>query len=68
MKNLFAYTAAGVNYPPYISVNEADHGDVTITVRSVAYKMGICGPTAEITLTAEQAKELGLLLAGILIP
>ena len=59
MKNLFAHTASGANYPAYISVNEGDYGDVMITVRSGAYELGVCGPTADICLTKEQAEELG---------
>lgn len=65
MKNIFAYTASGVNYPPYISVNEANSNDVAITVRGVAFEFGVCGPTADIILTKEQAQELGRKLLAL---
>jgi len=58
MKNLYAYTVPGANYPAYLSVNEDPHGNVTITVRSTALEFGVCGPTAEITLTAKQVVAL----------
>jgi hypothetical protein len=33
--NLFAYTpATGIGYPPYVSINRLDNGDVKVTVRS----------------------------------
>jgi len=58
MKNLYAYTVPGANYPAYLSVNGDPHGNVTITVRSTALEHGVCGPTAEITLTPEQVNTL----------
>ena len=42
-KNVFAFTAAGTNYPEYVSVNETDHpGKFTITVRSAPTKRQGC--------------------------
>lgn len=49
--NLFAYTALGVNYPEYISVNRRkSDGMIEITVRSPKKSDGSCGDTATITL------------------
>lgn len=42
-KNVFAFTAAGSNYPEYVSVNETDDPDkFTITVRSASTKRQGC--------------------------
>jgi hypothetical protein len=46
-KNVFAFTAAGNNYPEYVSVNQTDDPDkFTITVRSAPAKrqgVYVCG-------------------------
>lgn len=33
-RNIFAHTAAGPSYPPYISVNAEVDGTISVTVRS----------------------------------
>lgn len=58
MRNIYAMTSSGVNYPEYISVNLCEHSDVEVIVRGHALEFGFCGPTASIVLTREQAKEL----------
>jgi hypothetical protein len=36
-KNIFAYTGAtGAGYPPYVSINLLESGDVEVTVRGAA--------------------------------
>jgi len=58
-RNVHAFTAPGVAYPEYISVNETDDPDkFTITVRSPAKKDGACGDSATITLTMVQVNLL----------
>ena len=67
-KNLYAYTAMGLQYPEYISVNETDDPNLfTITIRSKPNSVReYDGPTAEITLTMVQMNELaGAILRGI---
>jgi hypothetical protein len=54
--NIFAYTAPGCNYPEYISVNEDDEKNVTITVREARQSDGGCGHTVCVMLTQEQFK------------
>jgi hypothetical protein len=49
--NIFAFTAPGSNFPAYISINAAQVGGFSVTVRSD-------GVTAEISLTREQAAEM----------
>lgn len=34
MKNIWSYTPPGNEYPPYVSINETERGDVEITVRA----------------------------------
>ena len=57
-ENIFAYTVPGCNYPAYLSLNVDDKGKLEITVRSKASDTGDCGPTACITLTEYQEREL----------
>lgn len=33
--NVFAYTAPGAHYPPYLSINREEDGRLTITVRGI---------------------------------
>lgn len=33
-RNIYAYTAAGGTYPPYISINAEVDGTISVTVRS----------------------------------
>jgi len=58
-KNFYAHTAPGVSYPEFISVNRADDGKISITVRSAPTfdamqsddpPLAVCGPTAIIAL------------------
>lgn len=58
--NIYAYTPAGSNYPPYVSINLAtDNGDeVEITVRSEAKENGSCGDTASIKMSSSQFQKL----------
>lgn len=56
MKNLFAYTAPGCNYPEFISVNR-EVNQTEVIVRSAAWGDGTCGNTASIKLTPEQVTE-----------
>lgn len=55
--NIFAFTALGMN-PPYISVNEAEDGAISITVRSTT------GAQAEIEISHDQMVELREALAN----
>lgn len=32
-ENIFAYTAPGVGYPGYVSINRTEDGDVEVTIR-----------------------------------
>src|ERR1019366_5088061 len=41
-----AHTVPGWNYPPYVSINVATAGKISITVRSPAGPAGECGVTA----------------------
>lgn len=53
MRNLYAHTAPGCNYPPFISIN-GDEKHVEIHVRSEAKPDGACGDQAMISLTREE--------------
>lgn len=44
--NVFAYTAGGASYPPFVSLNVEDDGRVTLHVRSPAKADGSCGDGA----------------------
>lgn len=55
-RNIFAFTAPG-SQPAYISVNEADDGGISISVRSTG------GVTNEIELSSDQKIELREALA-----
>lgn len=35
-KNLFAFTAAGSEFPGFVSINQSESGDVTVTVRAAS--------------------------------
>jgi hypothetical protein len=58
--NLTAYTAPGVNYPEYISVNLAMNSDdeVEFTVRSKTKADGSCGDTASIKVDISQFRKI----------
>lgn len=56
-KNLSAYTPPGVNYPPYISINEVE-GAVEITVRSDVTPEGACGSQAMIRIEKRKFESL----------
>jgi hypothetical protein len=56
-RNLFAYTAPGVNYPEYISINFED-GHLSVTVRNPAKEDGSCGETASVTLPVGESNIL----------
>jgi len=48
--NLFAYTAPGIEYPGYVSINRNADGDVAVTVReapTVRDGFYICGFSAD---------------------
>jgi hypothetical protein len=63
-RNLFAYTATGINYPEYVSVNREDNGTVSITVRNKAKEDGSCGDTASVELEASEVSDLFHALQG----
>lgn len=56
--NVFAYTAPGVNYPQFISINREENGEVSITVRSAAWGDGTCGDVATAVLSLEEFRNL----------
>lgn len=63
IKNIFAFTEPGANFPAYISINDRHGDDVAITIRGKArpYEMGPGfdpGQVAEIVLDEEQLREL----------
>lgn len=63
MINIGAYTAAtGEGFPPYVSINRLENGDVKVTVRGSPRKekqgngeiWHVCGPEAEATIPAAE--------------
>lgn len=65
-RNIFTYTAPGGSYPEFLSINR-DGAGIRVTVRhepsfdvmqSDNPPLAVCGHTAEITLTREQAVDL----------
>lgn len=61
--NVFAHTEPGGNYPGYVSINQAENGDITVTVRAKpkfyqisGYPEGcveaVCGDQADLTIPA----------------
>lgn len=58
MKNIFAYTAPGSNYPETLSINEQDDGSVTIDVRAPASAHGSCGDVVRMSIPQEQLLNL----------
>lgn len=60
--NIFAYTAPGIVYPPFISVNHRDDM-IEVTIRNEPFGEN-CGSMAAIKLTVDQAKELASKLLG----
>lgn len=59
LKNLAAYTPPSGQYPPYLSINQHESGNVSFTVRSPRNETTQqCGDTANIEVSAEQALEL----------
>lgn len=57
-KCIFAYTAPGVSYPPYVNASlDADSGRLVILARAPA-RDGREGPTASVTLTPAEAVAL----------
>ena len=63
IKNIYAFTEAGSEFPAYISVNDVHGDEVTITIRGKArdYEMGpgkVSGSQASISLDEEQLREL----------
>lgn len=64
-RNLASYTATGINYPAFISINydEADN-TVEVIVRSDVKKDGNCGGIASIKLPVAKAQEIAKKLVG----
>ncbi|VVB52201.1 Uncharacterised protein [uncultured archaeon] len=60
-RHLYAFTAPGCTYPPFISLNAVEDG-VEFTVRSPATSDGKCGDTATIKLSREEIFRLVLSL------
>lgn len=58
MKNLFAYTAFTPYYPEFVSINEEENGDVTVTVRAKCSLEGACGETISVTVPKEKWNDI----------
>jgi hypothetical protein len=56
-KNIAAYTAPGVTYPGYVSINERGN-QVEVTVRSPASPTGECGLTSAVSMDRDQFDRL----------
>jgi hypothetical protein len=52
-KCLGAYTEAGPNYPPYVSINQTAPESVEITLRAPRKPDGNCGDTVQMTMPAD---------------
>ena len=52
-KNIFAYTPPGSDFPPFVSLNERDDGNVTLTVRGSRTEHD-AGPTVDVVIPEEQ--------------
>lgn len=48
---LGAYTAPGVTYPEYVSINTVEGGLIEITVRSPTKRDGSCGDTSAMMMS-----------------
>lgn len=59
MKNLYAMTNPGSDNPGFISVNQTEHGRITVAVRTEGKQ-----ESSEIGLTKQQARQLVQSLAA----
>lgn len=57
-KLAYAYTEPGTNFPPYVNVNRDENGQWAVIVRSPPKSDGVCGDTAQVSLTVDQAIQL----------
>lgn len=62
MKNIFAYTPNTHPYPEFVSINQQDNGEITLTVREAAkpgeFSDKDCGLTVMVKLPLEQIEEM----------
>jgi hypothetical protein len=56
MDNLFAWTAPGSNYPPFVSINRKGD-EIYVTVRATPPTKGACGDTITVLTPADAWKE-----------
>jgi hypothetical protein len=56
--NVFAYTALGCGYPPYVSINAEEDGRVVMHVRGLAKPDGSCGDAVSIEIPRSEIPDL----------